>query len=44
MERDEQNYRKLIAMGFNVIVVWECQLNKKCRDETLAVLTRKLRD
>lgn len=33
--RDEQNMKVLADMGWNVIVVWECQLKKDKRDQTL---------
>lgn len=36
--RDQQTEAQLIAMGWKVIVVWECQLKKKCREETLLQL------
>lgn len=34
-ERDAQNQMLLQAAGWNVIVVWECQLSPKRRQETL---------
>ena len=34
-ERDERNQALLKAAGWNVIVVWECQLSPKKRAETL---------
>ena len=33
--RDEKNYRELESMGWHVIVVWECELKKDCRQLTL---------
>ena len=33
--RDAANYEKLRAAGWNVIVIWECELRKYNRDETL---------
>lgn len=26
--RDEKNYNQLVSMGWNVIIIWECQLKK----------------
>ena len=43
MERDRNSTRKLSKLGYNVIVVWECQLNKKCREKTLTALTEKIK-
>ena len=34
-ERDQEVWRKLEAKGWSVIVVWECQLDKKYKDETV---------
>lgn len=33
--RDTRNQNILSAMGWNVITVWECELKKDNRDETL---------
>ena len=35
VERDKDNASKLIDMGWNVIIVWECDLKKDRRDMTL---------
>ena len=40
--RDQINKQKLEAMGWNVIVVWECQLLKKSRNKTLESLYQKI--
>ena len=37
-ERDQSNYTLLEQMGWNVLLVWECQLKKEKRDITLAQL------
>ena len=37
-ERDARNQALLQAAGWNVIVIWECQLNAKNRAETLREL------
>ncbi len=34
-ERDQQNYQVLHDNGWQVIVVWECQLTPKCIEETM---------
>ena len=34
-KRDTVNIHKLEAMGWNVIVIWECELKKEKRDITL---------
>jgi DNA mismatch endonuclease (patch repair protein) len=34
-ERDRENYRVLQENGWQVIVVWECQLTPKCIEETM---------
>ena len=38
VERDKSNLEKLEAQGWTVFVVWECQLKKKVREETFALL------
>ena len=34
-ERDQQNYQVLHDNGWQVIVVWECQLTPKLMEETM---------
>ena len=34
-ERDERNRKELEDMGWNVITIWECNLKKDKREETL---------
>ena len=34
-ERDKEEQRKLAAMGWHCITVWECELTPKKREETL---------
>lgn len=43
-ERDIRNYTLLKSNGWNVLVVWECQLIKKRRKDTLRALSLKLND
>lgn len=38
ISRDEEIHRKLSAAGWNVIVVWECELKKAKRENTLEYL------
>ena len=40
--RDSENYKRLRAMGWHVLLVWECQLKKANRINTLYALTIKL--
>lgn len=35
VERDQKNYEELKRIGWNVIIVWECELKKKNRAETM---------
>lgn len=35
VERDQENYKKLEGLGWNVIVVWECELKKKLLEDTM---------
>lgn len=35
VKRDEENYDKLRKLGFNVIVVWQCEINKIKNDESI---------
>lgn len=37
-ERDAENYTKLKDLGWNVYIVWECELKKKIQAETLDAL------
>ena len=41
-ERDARNYYALKSQGWNVLVVWECQMKKKKRQETLRALSIRL--
>ena len=40
-ERDKRNYNALIAAGWQVLIVWECQL-KQSREETLTALVKDI--
>lgn len=43
-ERDVRQRAELEADGWKVIVVWECELGKKVRDERLERLYREIVD
>ena len=43
VERDKKNVGQLRSQGWNVIVVWECELKKAARDERLYALCREIR-
>lgn len=36
VQRDERNHSQLKESGWNVIVIWECELKKKVFEETMA--------
>ena len=38
MERDKEEQRKLAAMGWHCITIWECELKPKVREQTLESL------
>ncbi len=38
VRRDKANYEKLRNLGWNVVVVWECQLKKSIRNSALEQL------
>lgn len=42
-ERDAQEVAALEALGWNVIVVWECELSRRARDLTLRNLVDAVR-
>ena len=42
--RDSDNTAKLQQLGWHVIVVWECELKKANRNETLANLANQIRN
>lgn len=44
VERDAENYQKLTEMGWKVLIVWECELKRKVRDERLEALCREIAD
>jgi DNA mismatch endonuclease (patch repair protein) len=43
VERDKQNTALLKEAGWNIIVVWECELKKMVREQTLEGLSEQIR-
>ncbi|WP_295156917.1 very short patch repair endonuclease [uncultured Brachyspira sp.] len=43
IERDKNNIIKLEAMGWKVIIVWECELKKKTAEERLQKLCKEIK-
>lgn len=41
-ERDKENYDLLTAQGWQVLIIWECQLKKKVSDKQLQTLYEKI--
>ena len=44
VERDQANIILLRNTGWNVVVVWECELKKKVREERLEKLCVQIRE
>lgn len=42
VERDKKSISELQALGWNVIIVWECELKKTKRDMRLALLVTEI--
>ena len=42
INRDNKNYCELEAMGWNVLIVWECELKKDIREKTLENLCKMI--
>ena len=42
VERDKENVAKLKALGWKVVIVWECELKKAVRDERLKLLVAEI--
>ena len=43
-ERDQEVWRKLEAKGWEVIIVWECELDNKKFDETMSRVEKRIKD
>lgn len=41
--RDKKNYQQLEALGWHILIIWECQLKKAARMQTLEQLAVMLR-
>ena len=39
VERDNDNYQKLIGMGWNVVVVWECEIKDDLGGVVLKIIS-----
>ena len=44
MERDQKNHELLAELGWQVIVVWECQLEKNVCETTLSDLVKRIKE
>ena len=42
VERDNENQKKLEAQGWQVLIIWECQLKKAVAEENLQQLYEKI--
>lgn len=42
IERDEQTYILLQKIGWRVLIVWECELKREKRDDTLQLLKKEI--
>lgn len=41
--RDKENYRKLGELGWNVLLIWECEIRHGDKDKVLKELTAKIK-
>ena len=44
VQRDKENHEKLASLGWNVIILWECQLKKKTAEERLQQLCAEIKN
>ncbi len=44
VERDLRNYELLKSMGWNVVVVWECELKKRMFDSSMVRLVQTIKE
>ncbi len=44
VERDKESYKKLLEMGWRVLVVWECELKKNVREQRLEQLMKEIKE
>ena len=43
VERDKQNHKKLIDMGWKVLIIWECELKKNVCEDRLERLIKEIK-
>lgn len=43
-ERDKENKKKLLEMGWHVITIWECELTKTRFNETMNRVIDEIRE
>ena len=43
VERDKQNHKKLIDMGWKVLIILECELKKNVREDRLGHLIKEIK-
>lgn len=43
VERDKQNHKKLIDMGWKVLIIWECELKKNVSEDRLERLIKEIK-
>lgn len=44
VERDKANQAELKAAGWNVIIIWECELKKKVFNETMSIVVAEIKN
>lgn len=44
VERDKENQAELKAAGWNVIIIWECELKKKVFNETMSLVVAEIKN
>lgn len=44
VERDKANQAELKAAGWNVIIIWECELKKKVFNETMSLVVAEIKN
>ena len=43
IDRDKQIVKRLADLGWNVIVIWECELKRQVRDDRLSALVNEIK-
>lgn len=43
IDRDKQVVKRLADLGWNVIVIWECELKRQVRDDRLSALVNEIK-